>query len=1031
MESNKKYWKGLEEYKSTPDFVESNKNEFAEPLPIEDVLNEAGLSTVTPRRDFLKALGFGLGAVTLAACQTAPVHKSIPYLIKPEEVVPGIPNYYVSSFNGQSVLVKTREGRPIKIEPNPNAGVFNLGTDAQTQASVLDLYDVSKLKNPLLKDSAGTLADSNWASIDQFVKTELTKVQSSGKKIRIVSSSISSPSTTAVIADFTAAYPATKHVQYDAVSYTGIIKANENSFAKPVVPKYNFDKADLIVSFGADFLGTWISGEEFTSQYVSNRNHKSLKSGKMSRHFQFEAGMSLTGTNADTRVPVKLSEEGPALITLYNEITGAGLTGGGLPNNVTADKAVKLVAKELLQNKGKALVVSGSNDISTQILVNAINSAIGSYGSTIDLDNPSKRFSGNDAEFAELINEMSRDEVGAVFFLDSNPGYDVANAKAFADGLEKVGLKVSFSDRKDETSTLCNVVAINHNYLESWGDASAYEGSYSIVQPTINPVFNSRQAEESLLNWSDAPVKEYYQYVRNNWESKILPVVGKSWKDVLQTGIFAATPKAAGTYTFGLSLAAVIPSIISNSKALVKEGQVELQVYESIPMRDGRHANNAFLQELPDPVSKVTWDNYIALSPKFAEKLGYKEFDVVSVKDDKGYTIDLPVLIQPGQAQGTASIALGYGRTKAGKAGDNVGKNAFPFVSFSNGTIKYATTVSLTGTGRTEELAQTQTHHSFEGRNIIREATFTEYKKNPAAGSGNDHAKHKSYDLWDKYEKPGNNWLMAIDLNACTGCGACIVACNVENNIPVVGKDEVRRRREMHWIRIDRYYSYNVEDGGHEAEAEHGEHSNGINAVTKEKEIAHLDNLDHVSVVHQPMLCQHCDHAPCETVCPVLATVHSSDGLNSMAYNRCVGTRYCANNCPYKVRRFNWFNYWNDSRFDNYLNNEFTQLVLNPDVTARSRGVMEKCSMCIQRIQGGKLQAKMEKRPLKDGDIKMACQQACSANAIVFGDGNDPNSEVSKALRSERIYYVLEEINVQPGIGYMTKIRNTDTTVQA
>ena len=408
MESNKKYWKGLEEYKNTPDFVENNKNEFDEPLPIEDVLNEAGLSTVTPRRDFLKALGFGLGAVTLAACQTAPVHKSIPYLVKPEEVVPGIPNYYVSSFNGQSVLVKTREGRPIKIEPNPNAGTFNCGTDAQAQASVLDLYDVSKLKAPVLKD-----AESNWAEIDKFVQAELNKAQASGKKIRIVSSSVSSPSTKSVVADFTTAYPTTKHVQYDAVSYTGIIKANENSFGKAVVPKYNFDKADLIVSFGADFLGTWISGEEFTAQYVSNRDHKSLKAGKMSRHFQFEAGMSLTGTNADTRVPVKLSEEGPALIALYNAITGNALAGAVLPNNVTADKALKLIAKELLQNKGKSLVVSGSNDVSTQILVNAINSAIGSYGTTIDLDNPCKRYAGNDAEFAEFINEMNRGEVAA------------------------------------------------------------------------------------------------------------------------------------------------------------------------------------------------------------------------------------------------------------------------------------------------------------------------------------------------------------------------------------------------------------------------------------------------------------------------------------------------------------------------------------------------------------------------------------------------------------------------------------------
>jgi MoCo/4Fe-4S cofactor protein with predicted Tat translocation signal len=1021
MESNKKYWKGLEEYKNTSDFVENNKNEFAEPLPIEDVLNEAGLSTVTPRRDFLKALGFGLGAVTLAACQPAPVHKSIPYLIKPEEVTPGIPNYYVSSYNGQSILVKTREGRPIKIEPNPNAGIFSNGTDAQTQASVLDLYDISKLKVPTLKNN-----ETTWDKVDSYVKGELNKVKASGKKIRIISSTVNSPSTLAVVADFTTAFPTTKHVQYDPVSYTGIIKANESSFGKAVLPKYNFDKADLIVSFAADFLGTWISGEEFTSQYMTNRNRISLEKGKMSRHFQFEAGMSLTGSNADTRIPVKLSEEGPALIALYNAVTGSSLPGAALPNNVTADKALKLVGLDLVKNKGKALVVSGSNDVSTQILVNAINFAIGSYGTTIDLDNASKRFTGNDADFAEFVNEMNRGEVGAVFFLDTNPAYNVVNAKAFADALAKVPLKVSFSDRKDETSTLCDVIAINQNFLESWGDASAYEGYYSVVQPTINPIFNSRQAEQSLLIWSANPVQEYYQYVRNNWEKNILPGLGKTWNDLLQTGVFSAPAKPAGVYSFSLPLNTVTASILSSSKALAKD--TELQVYQSGSMRDGKNGNNAFLLELPDAISKVTWDNYVAISPKYAEKLGFKEFDVVTVTADNGYTIDLPVLIQPGQAQGTASIALGFGRTKVGKAGDNVGKNAYPFVSFAKGTLQYANTVKLSATGRTEELAQTQTHHSFEGRNIIREATFAEYVKEPAAGSGNHGEKHKTYDLWSKYEKPGNNWVMAIDLNACTGCGSCIVACNVENNIPVVGKDEVRRRREMHWIRIDRYYSFNVAEGkGDESE----DHSTGINAVTKEKEIAELENLDSVSVVHQPMLCQHCDHAPCETVCPVLATVHSSDGLNHMAYNRCVGTRYCANNCPYKVRRFNWFNYWNDSRFDNYLNNEFTQLVLNPDVTARSRGVMEKCTMCIQRIQGGKLQAKLEKRPLKDGDIKMACQQACSANAIIFGDGNDPESEVSKALASERVYYVLEELNVQPGVGYMTKIRNTDTSIQA
>ncbi len=1002
MESNKKYWKGLEELHNTKDFVEKNKDEFAEPLPMEEVLNDAGLSTVTPRRDFLKALGFGLGAVTLAACQTTPVHKSIPYLVKPEEIIPGVPNYYTSAFNGHSILVKTREGRPIKIEGNPNCILGKGALDAKGQASVLDLYDVSKLKGPVIDN-----AETSWEKVDSFVKAELSKVKSGGKKIRIVSSTINSPSTKAAIADFTTQYPNTKHIQVDAVSYTGIIKANENSFGKAVLPRYRFDKADIIVSFGADFLGSWISPLEFNRQYVSNRNEASLKNGKLSRHIQFEAGMSLTGTNADARIPVKPSEEGIALLNLYSALGGSIAGGGKLSNNPNAEKAILLAAKELSTAKGRSLVVCGSNDISIQTLVNAINSLLGNYGTTIDLDNPSYQYAGNDADFVEFINEMNRGEVDAVFFLNSNPGYDYTDAKAFADALAKVKLRVSFADRKDETGALCQVIAPNHHYLESWGDANPVEGYYTVVQPTINPIYNTRNAELGLLIWSDNAAQDYYSYVQNNWTKTVLAQAGLSWDDLLQKGSVALPEKAVGAYSFTGDLSQVAQNIASQAGTFAKGGDnaIELHIYESAGIGDGKSANNPWLQELPDPVSKVTWDNYAALNPKYAEKLGLREFDLVEIKTDK-YSVTLPVLFQPGQASGTVSVALGYGRTMAGKAAVEVGKNAYPFLRFANASLQNSAAATITKAGGTYELAQTQTHHTIEGRNIVRETTLKDYLQDPNSGTGHRH--QNKYELWDDYEMPGHNWVMAIDLNACTGCGACIVACNAENNIPVVGRDEVRRRREMHWIRIDRYYSIN--DSG--------------NRVTEEDEIKDLETMDNVSVIHQPMLCQHCDHATCETVCPVLATVHSSEGLNQMAYNRCIGTRYCANNCPYKVRRFNWFNYWNDSRFDNYLNNEFTQLALNPDVTSRSRGVMEKCSMCVQRIQAGKLQAKLDKRTLKDGDIKVACQQTCPTNAIIFGDGNDPESEVSKALKSERTYYVLEEINTKPGIGYQTKVRN-------
>ncbi len=999
MDSNKKYWKGLEELNQTPAFVEKSKGEFAESVPVEDVLNEAGLSTRTPRRDFLKALGFGLGAVTLAACNRTPVHKAMPYVIKPEEITPGIPNFYASSFKGQSILVRTREGRPISVEPNPNSVGLNQGIDAVAVTSVLDLYDMSKLQNPQIGGK-----DVQWSKLDNTVIGALDKAAAAGKQITIVSTTVNSPSTLASIARFAAKYPTTNHVQVDPISYSGLIEANKNSFGKAVVPTYNFENAQVVVSVAADFLGSWLEGEEQTQDYTKNRDYKSLKGGKMSRHIQFESGLSLTGANADVRIAIRPSEEGAVLISLYNAITGQSIAGG--TTNAKAKTAIALVAKELVNAKGAAVVVAGANDVYIQSLVNAINTQLGAYGAIIDLDNYSKQYQGSDAAFQKFLTDAKAGQVGVAFFLNSNPAYNYFKAEDVKAAIAKIDFTVSLSDRDDETAILTKAIAPVPTYLESWGDGSSKEGLVTIVQPTINPVFDTRQPEKSFLVWSGDSATDIYDFVKENWEANILAGTGKTWKDVLQTGYIYKGSNTGSAYSANVDVNAVAAAIVNDAKKVTAD--VELKLYESTVMRDGRYANNAYLQELPDPVSKVTWDNYAAINPIFAEQLGLGENSKVKIEAN-GYAIELPVLLQPGQTMGTVSVALGYGRTNVGKAGNNVGQNAYPFLTLVNGTLQFASKATVSKLSETYELAQTQTHNTIEGRNIIRETTFAKYLKDPNSESGRFADSHKTYDLWNKFDQPGHKWVMAIDLNACTGCGSCIVACNVENNIPVVGRDEVRRRREMHWLRIDRYYTI-IEDG---------------KDYTKEKEIKHLKDFEDVTVVNQPMLCQHCDHAPCETVCPVLATVHSSEGLNHMAYNRCFGTRYCANNCPYKVRRFNWFNYWNDSRFDNYLNNEFTHLLLNPDVTSRSRGVMEKCSMCIQRIQAGKLKAKMEDRKLKDGDVQMACQAACSANAIIFGDANDPESEVSKAIRNERVYYVLEEINVQPNIGYMTKVRNT------
>lgn len=1002
MENNTKYWKGIEELENTPEFKEFQQKEFAEDLPIDQLVSvsENTLNTNTPRRDFLKALGFGVGAVTLAACNEAPVHKAIPYLVKPEEITPGIANYYASTIDGIGVLVKTREGRPIKVEGNPDCPIGKGGLDAISHAALLNLYDEARQKTPSIRG-----AETSWDAVDAFVKEELKKVTDKGGKIRILTGTINSPSTLAAINNFIAAYPGTKHITFDAVSASAILNANKNSFDKAVLPSYRFDKAEVIVSFGADFLGSWLSPVEYAKQYSSNRGATALKQNKsISRHIQIESGLSLTGSNADMRVPIKPSQDGLVALNLYNAVaTLAGTEKVSCDKSQVSDAIINKIASELFEAKGKSLVVSGSNDVSTQIVINAINNALGNIGTTVDLDNYSNQKMGNDAEMAELVSEMKKSEVGALLIWGANPVYSYPKGNEFADALKKVSFSLSFADRAEETASLCTVIAPDLHVLESWGDSEAKKGVFGMIQPTIAPVYNSRAAQQLFLNVSGTNT-EYLDYVKEYWQNNILSKAGISWNDAVRKGGAAFEAVSPSAHSMNRDLANVASLINAAAK---NSGKIELSVYQTVAMRDGSFANNPWLQELPDPVSKATWDNYVSISPKFAKDNNIHENTLVELTAN-GYTVKLPVLLQPGQAYGTASVAVGYGRTAAGKCGNGVGVNAYPFVTMLNGTIQYmVASAEIKATNEEYIIAQTQTHHSIEGRVIIKETTLEEYKKD--ARAGNDQEKPEINDLWNKHDKPGHNWGMSIDLNACIGCGACVIACQTENNVPVVGRDEVRRRREMHWIRIDRYYTFSDEQG---------------NETTKEKEYNNVDRYENIRVAYQPMMCQHCDHASCETVCPVLATMHSSEGLNQQVYNRCVGTKYCANNCPYKVRRFNWFAYVDNDKFDFNMNNNLGKMVLNPDVTVRSRGVMEKCSMCVQRIQAGKLEAKIAKQPLEDGKIQTACAQSCPTNAIVFGDMNNEESKVSKMLKDERTYYVLEELNMQPGVGYMTKVRN-------
>ena len=1004
--SNKRYWKGIEELTNEPSFVKNIHNEFGN-MPSENDAKGDSLvdGSGTHRRDFLKMLGFGVAAVSLAACES-PVKKTIPYLNKPEDVEPTIANWYASTYTDggdyASILVKTREGRPIKIEGNKLSSVSKGTLSGRAHASVLSLYDNEKLKGP---QAAGKATD--WASLDSAFTAKLAEVASKGGQIRIVSNTILSPTTKKVIADFAAKYPTTQHITYDANSAFGLTAAHGG-----ILPAIDFSQAKTIVSLGADFLGTWIAPTEFAAQWAITRRVGSDKEGKktMSRHYQFETILSNTGANADYRATYKPSQEGLVAITLYNavaKLTGAATVAGAAVKVDHLDKA----AKDLVASKGASLVVSGSIDPEVQKIVAATNALVGAYGTTINAGQAVHYRQGNDVAMSSFIKEAAAGSIAAVIFYNANPVYNHPQGGALAAALPKVGLSLATNDRADETASLCQFIAPDSHFLESWNDAEPKAGFYSLTQPTISTIFKTRQAQASFLTWAGLG-NDFAGYLESNWEKNILKGGKVAWNNALHDGVFE--PNA-------ISVSAVSPSVDVNASAgaiaktySASSTELEIAVYEKVGLGTGSQANNPWLQEFPEPVSKACWDNYATISQPTATKLNLKQGDVVEVSA-KGYKVSLPVLVQPGQAQDTVAIAIGYGRTKAGKSADGVGVNAYPFLASG------ALVATISPTGETKDIAQTQTHQTVMARQaVVQETVLGDFVKNPLSGRYNptvltSEGKKDATDisLWNGHKYNNHAWGMVIDLNTCTGCSACVVSCSAENNVPVVGRQEVINRREMHWMRIDRYYSSDAEV----------EDLKGLEIAS-----------DNPEVVFQPMLCQHCNNAPCETVCPVLATTHSTEGLNQMTYNRCIGTRYCANNCPYKVRRFNWFRYFQTDEFDFHFNNDLGRMVINPDVTVRSRGVMEKCSMCVQRIQEGKLTAKKEKRRPVDGEIQVACAQSCPTNAITFGDMNDPASAISKLLEVEkegRAYHVIEEINVKPNISYLMKVRNKDTKKEA
>lgn len=929
-------------------------------------------SVVKNRRDFLKVMGFSFTILPLAACTKSTVRKAVPFLEKNDVIIPGVPSWFATSYDGIPLLIKTREGRPIKVEGNDKSLWTRGGASAISQASILSLYDSYRLKYPKKNN-----AQVSWSVFENNLITAMEKAKKDGRKIALITDECRSPSKSSLIDDLKKQYSTLEHIVYSATAGSSVTKALETENAEM---SYAIDEASYVLGICCDFLGTDRNSLTYSRQYADKKSLDNKKTPL--RHVQIESILSLTGSNADERFPLDAEEIKTFMLLLLAKV-------GGEDVHVQAPKELVSLANnignELLQNKGRSVVANGMNNLEVQLITNKINNLLSNFGKTIHLFTSDSFKLSHEEKFEKLIDSLiqNRSDIDVVIFWDVNPFYSYYDAAKIKSAFARVNDKFALTFSDDETTFNCiNVAPIHHQY-ESWGDSLSGRHELVVSQPVISPLFDTKQAEDIFLKVLGKNIG-FDDYMKETWAKKFLPLQQKHltmsgfWTEAVHDGVYPLPKLVTDINYSDRNISKELKSFVNS---LNNEG-ASLVLYTKVGIGDGKYANNPWLQELPDPITKSTWDNYLLISPAQAAKEGLVTGDVVNLTQ-KNKSVEISILVQPGLAKNTMGMAIGYGRTVSGKVGKNLGINAYQFANYNNGLIDWvAYKPVITKTGKKYELALTQTHHSLEGRDIIKETTFGAFKSNPAAGN---ETKHHIVSMWGTGAKTGHQWAMAIDLNKCNGCSACVVSCNAENNVPVVGRDEVRNRREMHWIRIDRYYKGNDYSP---------------------------------SVLHQPMTCQHCENAPCESVCPVLATVHSSDGLNQQVYNRCVGTRYCANNCPYKVRRFNWFDYPHTDPNEN--------MVLNPDVAVRSRGVMEKCSMCIQRIQESKLIAKKEGRELRDGEIKLACQQSCPSDAIIFGDMNDKNSKIFQVLKDPRNFTVLEELNVKPRVSYLTKIRNKE-----
>lgn len=983
----KQFWKSLDEKYQTPEFLKMFENEFhSSPLKEEDGTD--GLA----RRQFMKLMGASI-AMSAAACVRRPVQKIIPYNKQPGEVILDVPMHYSSTFydgtQGLGLLVKTQEGRPLFVGANPGHPLNSKGLNVRASAHILSLYDPDRLKNPVMnsvnpkKRSNSISVKRSWDQVDAKVVEQLKK-----GGVALLTSSYPSPHTEDLTKAFLAKFNGQKFV-WDVFSTQSVRRAQKISYGSEVVPRYHFDRAQYVLSVDGDFLGTYLSPVDFTSKFTRAKNPDK----NMAKLVSFQSVASLTSSNADDNYPIKPSQQLGVVLALLARVLAE--KGSSLPTELKkaalSDEQLGInsgtldaIAKELLKNAGESVVIGGGlateteNSLNFQLAINWLNSALGNEGKTISGQGYSG-LEGGAEDLEALLAAIEAGKIKTLIIHNLNPVYSVSKAYRFEELLHKIEMVVTTSSWMDETAKLADIVAPCGHSMENWNEFELVRGLTSVQQPTIRPMYDTRSFEDSLIQWSQkaglAIVSEenFYQYFKSK---KIKSLGGEdAWFEYLQAGFHGSLPADSARALSGSAASAIDP-------VPVPSDALELALYPTVPMADGSLANVSWLLELPDPVTKVSWDNYLAVAPELAKKWNAKDGDVVSVKSST-HELKVPIFIVPGMHKSAVALAVGFGRDAGGELLKGVGVNAFAFIQKGKGksSISSAIPVEVKKTGEVYPLAVTQGHNSMEGRQLVAETTHKAFK----AGDNGIH-KHKIFSIWSGHKYDGNKWGMAIDLNTCTGCSACVVACQSENNIPVVGKKYVMQGREMHWLRIDRYYK--------------GDEGNP-------------------DTVFQPVMCQHCENAPCETVCPVVATVHSDEGLNDMVYNRCVGTRYCSNNCPYKVRRFNWFFYGDHTKTP--LN-----MALNPDVTVRTRGVMEKCTFCVHRIKETKNHAKDEGRSLKDAEIKTACEEVCPTSAITFGDLNDTESRVSKLFHSNRNYTLLEEFNAAPRVRYLAKVRNTE-----